>query len=50
MTAVSKYNSLIHACIKDAIYDGVIQKDLVQNVNVVFNKKKEKLNILVLLK
>ncbi|MFT9412079.1 tyrosine-type recombinase/integrase [Liquorilactobacillus hordei] len=39
-STVSKYNSLIHACIKDAIYDGVVQKDFVQNVNVVFNKKK----------
>jgi hypothetical protein len=25
-STVSKYNSLIHACVKDAIYDGVISK------------------------
>ncbi|MFT8747157.1 tyrosine-type recombinase/integrase [Liquorilactobacillus nagelii] len=39
-STVSKYNSLIHACVKDAIYDGVISKDFVQNTNIVFNKKK----------
>lgn len=39
-STVSKYNSLIHACIKDAIYDGVIQKDFVQNTSLVYNQKK----------
>ena len=39
-STVSKYNSLIHACVKDAIYDGVIAKDFVQNTNIVFNRKK----------
>lgn len=42
-STVSKYNSLIHACVKDAIYDGVIPKDFVQNINMVFNKKKTRI-------
>ncbi len=41
-STVSKYNSLIHACVKDAIYDGAIQKDFVQNVNLVFDKNKNR--------
>ncbi|MFT8632663.1 MAG: tyrosine-type recombinase/integrase [Liquorilactobacillus ghanensis] len=42
-STVSKYNSLIHACVKDAIYDGVISKDFVQNTSLVFNKKKTRI-------
>ncbi|EJF02128.1 tyrosine-type recombinase/integrase [Liquorilactobacillus mali] len=41
-STVSKYNSLIHACVKDAIYDGTIQRDFVQNVNLVFDKSKKR--------
>lgn len=42
-STVSKYNSLIHACVKDAIYDGVIAKDFVQNTNIVFSRKKTRI-------
>ncbi|MDK1716423.1 hypothetical protein [Dellaglioa algida] len=35
-------NSLIHACVKDAIYDGVITKDFVQNVSLIYDKKRTK--------
>ncbi|KRN79134.1 hypothetical protein IV52_GL000540 [Fructilactobacillus lindneri DSM 20690 = JCM 11027] len=37
---VSKLNSLIHACIKDAIYDGHIKKDFIQRTNLVYDKSK----------
>lgn len=39
-STVSKYNSLIHACVKDAIYDGTIYKDFVQNTSLVYDNKK----------
>lgn len=39
-STVSKNNSLIHACVKDAIYDGVIVKDFVGNTSIVYDKKK----------
>lgn len=39
-STIYKYNSLFHACVKDAIYDGVISKGFIQNVNIVFNKGK----------
>lgn len=38
-STVSKFNSLIHACIKDALYDGLIAKDFVHGVSLVFNKR-----------
>lgn len=41
-STVSKYNALIHACIKDAIYDGVITKDFVSSTNIVYDAKKTK--------
>lgn len=41
-STVSKMNSLIHACVKDAIYDGVIIKDFVQNVSLIYDKKRTK--------
>ena len=41
-STVSKMNSLIHACVKDAIYDGVITKDFVQNVSLIYDKKRTK--------
>lgn len=39
-STVSKMNSLFHASIKDAIYDGLIRKDFIENVSLVFDKKK----------
>lgn len=39
-STVSKYNSLYHACVKEAIYDGDIHKDFITNVDLVFDKKK----------
>src|SRR5699024_761333 len=39
-STVSKYNSLYHACVKEAIYDGDIHKDFIANVDLVFDKKK----------
>ncbi|ANK66883.1 integrase [Loigolactobacillus backii] len=39
-STVSKNNSLIHACIKDAIYDSVINKDFVGNTSIVFDPKR----------
>lgn len=48
-STVSKMNSLYHASVKDAIYDGYIKKDFVQGTSIVFNKantrKIEYLNI-----
>ncbi|CUQ99446.1 phage integrase [Lactobacillus phage EV3] len=37
---VSKLNSLIHACVKDAIYDGDVKKDFIQRTNLVYDKSK----------
>uniref|UniRef100_UPI002FD8E4F1 tyrosine-type recombinase/integrase n=1 Tax=Lactobacillus acetotolerans TaxID=1600 RepID=UPI002FD8E4F1 len=37
-STVSKSNSLIHASIKDAVYDGIIKKDFVANTSLVYNK------------
>lgn len=39
-STVSKFNSLIHACVKDAMYDGVVHKDFVASTNLVFDKSK----------
>lgn len=39
-STVSKNNSLIHACIKDALYDDVITKDFIENTSLVFDKKR----------
>lgn len=39
-STVSKFNSLIHACVKDAMYDGAIHKDFVASTDLVFDKKK----------
>lgn len=39
-STVSKFNSLIHACVKDAIYDGTIHKDFVATTDLVFDKEK----------
>ena len=39
-STVSKYNSLYHACVKEAIYDGDIHKDFIDNVDLVFDKNK----------
>ena len=39
-STVSKYNSLYHACVKEAIYDGDIHKDFIANVDLVYDKNK----------
>lgn len=39
-STVAKYNSLYHACIKEAVYDGDINKDFITNVDLVFDKNK----------
>ena len=39
-STVSKYNSLYHACVKEALYDGDIKRDFIENVDLVFNKNK----------
>ncbi|MGV0167646.1 tyrosine-type recombinase/integrase [Furfurilactobacillus sp. WILCCON 0119] len=39
-STMSKFNSLIHASVKDGVYDGVIAKDFVRGVSLVFDKKK----------
>ncbi|WP_295730381.1 site-specific integrase [uncultured Limosilactobacillus sp.] len=39
---VRKYNSLYHACIKDAIYDGDISKDFIRNTDLVYDKSRTK--------
>ena len=36
---VSKFNSLYHACVKDAIYDGDIKRDWIRGVDLVFNRQ-----------
>ncbi|WP_309109346.1 tyrosine-type recombinase/integrase [Bombilactobacillus bombi] len=35
---ISKINSLIHACVKSALYDDAVKKDFIQNTNLVFDK------------
>lgn len=37
---VSKNNSLIHAAVKNAIFDGVIHKDFVAQTSVIFDKER----------
>ncbi|POH12330.1 hypothetical protein BGL38_00965 [Fructilactobacillus sanfranciscensis] len=37
---VVKINTLFHACIKDAVYDKYIEKDILQRTNIVYNKEK----------
>ena len=39
-STVSKFNSLIHACVKDALYDGDIKKDFVEGTNLVYDKRR----------
>lgn len=39
-STVSKFNSLIHACVKDAMYDGVTHKDFIASTDLVFDKDK----------
>jgi len=39
-STVSKMNSLYHASIKDAVYDGLIEKDFVEHTSIVFDKKR----------
>lgn len=37
---ITKLNALVHACVKDAIYDGKIKKDFIQRTNLVYDKSK----------
>ncbi|USS87636.1 site-specific integrase [Fructilactobacillus hinvesii] len=37
---ISKINALVHACVKDAIYDGDLKKDFVQRTHLVYDKDK----------
>lgn len=39
-STVTKFNALIHACVKDALYDGVIQKDFVANAGIVYDRSR----------
>lgn len=39
-STVSKFNSLIHACVKDALYDCDITKDFVEGTDLVYDKKR----------
>nr|WP_283581813.1 Arm DNA-binding domain-containing protein [Ligilactobacillus hohenheimensis] len=39
-STVSKYNSLYHACIKEALYNGDVKRDFIENVDLAFNKDK----------
>lgn len=39
-STVSKMNSLFHASIKDAIYDGLLRKDFIENSSLVYDKKR----------
>lgn len=39
---VAKINSHVHACVKDAIYDGEIDRDFVSRTTLVFNKNKNR--------
>lgn len=41
-STVRKYNSLYHACIKDAIYDGDVKKDFIRNTDLVYDKSRTK--------
>lgn len=39
-STVSKMNSLFHACVKDALYDGAIKRDFITNIAINYNKDK----------
>lgn len=39
-STVSKMNSLFHACVKDALYDGAIRRDFITNIAINYNKDK----------
>lgn len=39
-STVSKLNSLYHACVRNAVYDGIIKKDFVQGTKVVYDPKR----------
>lgn len=39
-STVSKFNSLYHACVKDAMYDGDVTKDFIVGTDIVYNRKK----------
>lgn len=39
-STVSKFNSLYHACVKDAMYDGDVTKDFIAGTDIVYNRKK----------
>lgn len=39
-STVSKFNSLYHACVKDAMYDGDVTKDFIAGTDIVYNRAK----------
>jgi len=39
-STVSKFNSLYHACVKDAMYDGDITKDFIAGTDIAYNRNK----------
>ncbi|KRM63088.1 site-specific recombinase, phage integrase family [Ligilactobacillus agilis DSM 20509] len=39
-STVSKFNSLYHACVKDAMYDGDVTKDFIEGTDIVYNRAK----------
>lgn len=41
-STVRKYNTLYHACIKDAIYDGDVKRDFIRNTDIVYDASRTK--------
>lgn len=41
-STVSKMNSLFHACVKDALYDGAIKRDFITNIAINYNKSRSR--------
>ena len=39
-SSVSKYNSLYHACVKEALYEGDVQRDFIDGVQIVYDKSR----------
>lgn len=39
-STVSKLNSLYHACVKEALYEGDVKRDFIENVDLVFDKSR----------
>lgn len=39
-STISKLNSLYHACVRNAVYDGVIKRDFIQGTQIVYDPKR----------